>query len=241
MEEFGMGKLVEKIEGNIISKSLAKGEDIVIKSRNKFIVPGRLAALLYILVLAFFMIVRFKGLIDSPLDNSIDEFIDFELGLNPYSLSISFLFLLLVVPTTKFFQKMFRKIIVTSSAVLVYIVSEMKIERIYLDNVRQIEASQDFLGKLLGYSSIVIHHQRKDVIRYVINAEEIQIAINEQRKKYSETNRENNRVVKRDIFIICPFCKNRMRLEISVDEFKKMKCGRCNKTITTKNVIFEDN
>ena len=40
--------------------------------------------------------------------------------------------------------------------------------------------------------------------------------------------------------VICPFCKFKMKLHIPINEFKKMKCERCSKTINSKNVLFED-
>jgi RNA polymerase subunit RPABC4/transcription elongation factor Spt4 len=40
--------------------------------------------------------------------------------------------------------------------------------------------------------------------------------------------------------IICPYCKTKIILNIPVKEFKNMHCTKCNKKITSKNVLFED-
>jgi predicted RNA-binding Zn-ribbon protein involved in translation (DUF1610 family) len=41
-------------------------------------------------------------------------------------------------------------------------------------------------------------------------------------------------------FIVCPFCKIKITLDIPASEFKKMKCTKCGNKITSENVLFEE-
>jgi predicted RNA-binding Zn-ribbon protein involved in translation (DUF1610 family) len=38
--------------------------------------------------------------------------------------------------------------------------------------------------------------------------------------------------------IICPFCKAEIKLDIPINKFKSTTCTKCNKKITSNNVIF---
>ena len=65
---------------------------------------------------------------------------------------------------------------------------------------------------------------------------------------WGELNSENsaynavNTVVlkKRDIRIICPFCKSDVLLDVSIEDFKETQCKKCHKRITSKNAIFDE-
>jgi uncharacterized paraquat-inducible protein A len=40
-------------------------------------------------------------------------------------------------------------------------------------------------------------------------------------------------------YLICPVCETKNKLDMPINDFKKMKCIRCHKTITPKNALYE--
>jgi hypothetical protein len=241
-----MRKFAERIEDNIVKTRLNEGETVIMKSKGRFLVP-RTAALLWALIIVFLSALCIRELINPSgytalgdygafLDDLLWEIFGFDI--NFYSLFLNFAPVLLII-SVLVLQRLFRIIILTNMAVLVYTPMAWKVNKIYFDNIKQVDIIQGKLGKLLGYGAIKILNGKKEVIQYVKDPSDIHRAIKEQSKIFLETQKGDAQANKKDILIVCPFCKAKMRLETSISEFKKIKCGRCNKTITTKNVIFE--